>query len=103
MCILCPRLHYRLLTLCPAPTDPVGVNERRVTLLSLKEEETIPAGVCVRRTLRLILLKLRLTLSRPAADCGRAQVHSGPAAGIRSGTRREMVRPVHRGTGGRDA
>jgi len=32
MCVLCvcvcvrarPRLHYRLLTLCPAPTDPVG-------------------------------------------------------------------------------
>ena len=21
---MCPRLHYRLLTLCPAPTDPVG-------------------------------------------------------------------------------
>jgi hypothetical protein len=21
---VCPRLHYRLLTLCPAPTDPVG-------------------------------------------------------------------------------
>ena len=22
--LLLPRLHYRLLTLCPAPTDPVG-------------------------------------------------------------------------------
>ena len=28
---VCPRLHYRLLTLCPAPTDPVGQSWPRGT------------------------------------------------------------------------
>jgi hypothetical protein len=45
----CPRLHYRLLTLCPAPTDPVGQSWRRGG--TGHADETLPVHVHAHLTL----------------------------------------------------